>query len=59
MVTTLRYAASLLAAIALWCLSQTPNSPATIILAGFFILCFGVVCMTCREHTDHEIRRQP
>lgn len=55
--TTIRYAASLLAAITLWCLSQTPNSPATVILAGFFLALFGVVAWTCRERTEHEIRR--
>lgn len=45
----LRYAAFMLAAITLGCLTSIPNSPATVILAGFFLTCFGVLCWTCRE----------
>lgn len=47
--TTLRYAAFLLAALSLGCITFTPNSPATIILAGLFICFFTVVVWTCRE----------
>lgn len=45
----LRYAAFLAGATTLVCLTQTPNSPATIWLTGFFFICFGIVCVTCRE----------
>lgn len=45
---TVRFAASMLAAICLGALSQTPNSPATLILAGFFFACFGTFAWTCR-----------
>ena len=47
----LRYAAFLLATISLVCLWFTPNSPATVILAGFFLICFAVVCWTCGAFT--------
>lgn len=46
---TLRYLAFILAAITLWCFFVTPNSPATVWLAGFFFVMFAVVCWTCRE----------
>lgn len=46
----IRYAAFLLSAITLGCLWCIPNSPATVILAGFFLICFGVVCWTCRTN---------
>lgn len=45
----LRYAAFMLGAIVLGCLTCIPNSPATVILAGFFAICFAVLCWTCRE----------
>lgn len=46
----LRYAALLGGLVALGCLSQTPNTnPATIWLTGFFAICFGIVCFTCRQ----------
>lgn len=58
---TLRYAAFLLATITLGCLACIPNSPATVILAGFFLICFGVVAWTCREprRTDAHDRTTP
>lgn len=53
----LRYAAFILAALTLGCLTVTPNSPATVILAGLFLTLFAVVAWTCRDTTKHEIRR--
>lgn len=58
--TTIRYAAFLLAAITLWALYLLPpdptnTNPAAFWLVGFFALCFGVVCWTCRERrTTHD-----
>lgn len=56
--TTIRYASFCLAALTLGCLTSIPNSPATVILAGFFLTCFGVCAWTCREprrpHADHH-----
>lgn len=46
---TIRYAAFTLAATCLIALANTPNSPATIWLTGFFITCFAVVAWTCRD----------
>lgn len=51
---TIRYAAFCFAALCLWLLSQTPNSPATLWLAGLFIASFAVVAWTCRQ-----TRRRP
>lgn len=45
---TIRFAAFTLAATCLIALALTPNSPATIWLAGFFFTCFAVVAYTCR-----------
>lgn len=52
-----RFAAFTLAATCLIALAITPNSPATLIIAGFFFACFGVVAWTCRA-TTNEIERQ-
>lgn len=46
---TIRFAAFLLAALCLGCLTFTPNSPATLWLTGLFIIFFVIVCLTCRE----------
>lgn len=53
---TIRYAAFMLAATCLIALANTPNSPATIWLTGFFAICFGIVCFTCRQTKP---RRRP
>lgn len=45
----IRFAAFTLAATCLIALANTPNSPATIWLTGFFFTCFAVVAFTCRE----------
>jgi len=44
----LRFASFLLAALSLVCLWFTPNSPATVWLAGFFFVMFTVCAWTCR-----------
>lgn len=43
-----RFAAFTLAATCLIALANTPNSPATIWLTGFFFTCFAVVAWSCR-----------
>ena len=52
--TTIRYAAFVLAAITLWGLTTTPNSPATILLAGLFFTLLCIVAWTCRERRTDE-----
>ncbi|MEJ6554065.1 hypothetical protein PQI51_03380 [Microbacterium esteraromaticum] len=41
-----RWAAYTVAAVTLWCLSITPLSLASALLAGLFFICFVVVCVT-------------
>lgn len=55
--TALRYAALLAGTITLGCLYLTPNTnPASTFLVGFFAICFGIVCFTCRQTKP---RRRP
>lgn len=44
----IRFAAFTLATTSLIALAITPNSPATLTLAGFFFACFGTVAWSCR-----------
>lgn len=44
----LRWASFLLAVISLVCLWFTPNSPASVLLAGFFLVAFVAHCWTYR-----------
>lgn len=52
----IRFAAFTLATTCLIALAITPNSPATLILAGLFFACFGAFAWTCRATNT---RRRP
>lgn len=47
--TTIRYAALMLAALTLACIFLTPPSPATVILAGFLLALLGVLRWALHE----------
>ena len=47
--TTIRYAALMLAALTLACILLTPPSPATVILAGFLLAVLGVLRWALHE----------